>query len=320
MAASKILLKAEANQLGIPGYRTMSEAQLRTAIATAKGGSSKGKGKTATATSDNGVKGKGKAAPAKGKTTSPAVKGKGKSAPAKKSTAKKSTPAVKGKASQGTAKRPATAKKPVTKGKVTAPKKGTQTTKPKSTRRKPGQPVGRATIDRSSIDWKAESNVGRTGKRHDVLVALRKHKGNYDKVFEALKPNAVKWYPTALNSYPNESNNKRHAAERMLRWLINRVALDFAKKTGQHQSGTRAGYGESKKPSDIRRRELREQHAVARAKAERAARRTAPTKGSAKKPAARKPAAAKGKAPARKTAAKPSTKGKGATAKGKGKR
>jgi len=314
MATSKILLKAEANQLGIPGYRTMSEPQLRTAIATAKGGTSKGKGKTpASTTSTNNVKGKGKAVPAKGKTTSPVVKGKGKSAPAKKSTAKKTTPVVKGKASQGTAKRPATAKKPATKGKVTAPKKGTQTAKPKSTRRKPGQPVGRATIDRSSIDWKAESNVGRTGKRHDVLVALRKHRGNYDKVFEALKPNAVKWYPTALNSYPNESNNKRHAAERALRWLINRVALDFVKKTGQHQSGTRAGYGESKKPSDIRRRELREQHAAARAKAERAAKRaSAPAKVSAKKaPVAKKAAAKK---PATRAGG---TKGKGATAKGK---
>lgn len=309
-APQKILLKAEANKLGIPGYRTMSEAQLRTAIATAKGGASKGKGKAAPATSANGVKGKGKAAPAKGKTTSPAVKGKGKSAPAKKSTAKKSTP-VKGKASQGTAKRPTTAK-PSTKGKATAPKKGTQTAKPKSTRRKPGQPVGRATIDRTSIDWKVESNVGRTGKRHEVMVALRKHKGNYDKVFDALKGNAVKWYPTALNSYPNESNNKRHAAERALRWLINRVALDFVKATEQHVSGTRAGYGESKKPQDIRRRELREERAAARAKAERAAKRAAPAKkapaGRGKAPAAKKPATRAG-----------GTKGKGATAKGKGK-
>lgn len=311
MASPKVLLKAEANKLGIEGYRTMSEDALRTAITTAKGGASKGKGKgKSPAASNNGTaKGKGKTTPAKGKTTS-AAKGKGKTAPAK-STARKSTPA-KGKAATGTAKRPTTAKSaPKPKGKASTAKAAT-TAKPKSTRRKPGQPQGRATIDRTSIDWRMESNVGRpnSGKRGVVMAELRKRKGNYDKVFEALQPNAVKWYPTALNSYPNESNNKKHAAERALRWLINRVALDYVKATGQHQSGTRAGYGESKKPADIRRRELREERAKARAKAERAANRGTPTK----KSAARKPAAAK--KPATRAGG---TKGKGA-AKGKGKR
>jgi hypothetical protein len=303
MANDKIKLLAEANKLKIPNYRKMSEADLRTAIATAQGtGSTPAKGKGKPAASSNGsapAKGKGKpATPAKGKVSATPAKGKGKtaSAPAKY-TAQKSTPA-KGKAAQGTAKRPSTPAKGKAatsgKGKTTPATPKASAAKP-STRGKAKVAEGRADIDRKTINWKAESNVGKTGKRAEVMAALRKRNGNYDKVFDDLKDKAIKWYPNALNSYP-QSPNAKHAAQRMLRWLIGRVAYDFAFKSGQHTSAKRAGYGQSDKTQDVRRREQRE---AARAQRDKDARKAKRNAGKASttakgKPAARKPAA-KGK-------------------------
>lgn len=302
MANEKILLKAQAGKLGIDGYRTMSLDELKAAIASAQG-TSKGKGKSSATSSTNGstpAKGKGKSAtPAKGKgkTATPA-KGKGKSTVSKsapaKSKSQKTTPA-KGKASaaKGTAKRPTAA---AGKGKGSTTAKAAKSTTAKARRGKAVQ--GRADIDRKAINWRAESGVGKTGKRADVMAALRKRNGDYDKVFADLQGNALRYYPNALNSFPTAPSRK-HAAERMLRWLINRVALDFVMATEQHTPGERAGYGQSDKPSDIRRRERREELRAARAKADRKAARDAKS--------GRTPAKAKG--------------GKGkATAKGKGRK
>jgi hypothetical protein len=254
MANEKILLKAKANQLGIEGYRTMSVDELHTAIANAEGKhTAPAKGKTKVmegkkTTSTNGSKGKtkGKSAVAK------ATKGKTTTAPAKgKSTSQKSS--AKPKAAKGKVSRAAS---PKGKGKSTTAK-GTAKRTPakakssaaKSTSRSRKSAPARADIDRSKIDWKAESNVGRTGKRAEVMDALRKHKGNYDKTFETLQDRARSFY----------KGKSKHDAERMLRWLINRVAFDFVMSTEQHTPGERAGYGQSDKPQDVRRRERREE-------------------------------------------------------------
>lgn len=289
----KIMLKAKANQLGIEGYRTMGEDELRAAVASAqKAGSAPAKGKTATSTNGATAQ-KGKTATStsqKGKTSEP-DKGKGKTAgtasPAK-STARKAT-TRKSSAAQGTAKRtPAAAARKKTTSTGTSSRKNATTTTRSTSRKnttaaaKPAErrlkSKARVDIDRTKIDWGLETNVGaQPGKRQDVMEALWKRRGNYDKVFEDLKANAVRYYPNALNSFPT-APSKRHAAERALRWLIGRVALDYVKATGQHVSGTRAGYGESTDPADIRRRENREEARKEREKAERAAKRAGTAK------------------------------------------
>jgi len=258
MPNEKILLKAEANRLGIPEYRKMGLDELKAAIATAKTGT-KGKGK-ATA-EPNGDKGKAAATTVvKGKpkteTTSPA-KGKTTTAPAKGKSTKQKTTAKKPSAAPGKAKRAATPKPKPT----TTKAKGKKTTaKPRATKALPA----RVDIDRTQIDWRAESNVGnRGGKREEVMAELRKRKGNYDKVFEALAHRAKSFYP----------GKTKHEAERMLRWLINRVAFDFVMSTGQHEPGERAKYGKSKAAQDVRRRERREEERIEREKAERAKKR-----------------------------------------------
>lgn len=243
MANEKIKLMAKANKLGIDGYRQMSEDDLRSAIARAekgtpvKGKSTPAKGKT------TGTPAKGKTTPTKGKAT-PARKtapAKGKStktvkASPAKSTAKKSTPA-KGKASQG-----AQAKRTPARGKAAQ---------------------GAAKLDNKAIDWKAESNVGKSGKRKEVLDALRKFKGDKMKAFALLAPKARTYY----------KGKSKHEAERTLVWLIGRVAFDFAMNTGQHKPGTRAAYGTSDAAQDVRRREQRAAEQKAAAKAARAAKR-----------------------------------------------
>lgn len=273
MANEKVLLRAEALKLGIDGYRTMSTDELRDAIKRAKGTGSKGKSavsaapaKGKSAASTNGTKGKtaAKSAVKKGK-TSAAKPSKGKSAPAK-STKQKSSPA-KGKAAKGTAKRPTTAGK----GKATTTAKAkTSAAKGSTSRRTAKNAPARVDIDRSQIDWRAESKVGASGKRKEVMDALRKHKGNYDKVFDALEGRARAFY----------KGKTKHEAERMLRWLINRVAFDFVMSTEQHTPGQRAAYGQSEAAQDIRRRARREEARKASARETRAAaRKSAPAKG-----------------------------------------
>ena len=254
MDKDMITLWAEAKRAGIADYRKIQPAELRKLIAKAKtGASAPAKGKPASA---NGAKGKAAA--------TAVVKGKGKpAAPAK------------GKA---TTRKPAAPR-----GKV-APK----ATAPKATAAKRTSTRGKAAesyavrIDNKTVNWKADWNGGSKGKRGIVMESLRKHKGDKDKVFAEVKRYATKWY----------ADKDKHAADRMVRWLVGRVALDFVKATGQHESGVRAAYGTSAKPNDVRRREAR---ASTRPKARRkpagkpATGRTASAKGKAA-PAARKPA------------------------------
>lgn len=274
--------KAKARELGIEGYRTMSPAALKDAIARAQGkATAPAKGKSpAKGKATNGSKGKGKAKAAVKRTVAKGkavvTKGKGKTAPAAKSKSQKSSPA-KGKATaaKGKASRAKTAKAP------------------KTTTRRKAAPA-RADIDRKSVNWKVESNIGKSGKRKQVMDALIKYKGDYDKCFADLKRYGSKWYPGHENP------------QAMVRWLINRVAFDFVMATEQHEPGERAAYGTSEAPQDIRRREAREKAAK---KARRKVQRGRPAKTTA-----RKTTKGKGKA------APAKGKGKTTTAKGKGTR
>lgn len=322
MDKDTITLWAEAKRAGIADYRKMQPAELRKAIASAKtAGSTPAKGKAA-ATNGNGSKGKataaavvkGTAAGTKGKATATPAKGKAttsvKRAPAAKSTAQKSTPA-KGKATaaQGKATRPATGGTAKATASKATPAKATaaKTAAAKPAARGKAAESYVVKIDNKAVNWKAPWSGGTTGKRGTVMDALREHKGDKDKVFAQVKRYAVKWYPT----------KDKHAADRMVRWLIGRVALDFAKATGQHQSGVRAAYGTSTKPNDVRRREARAT-AAAPARTRRAPAvskaKATPAKAPARKPAAARTAPAKGKPAASRTPAK----GKAAPAKGKG--
>ena len=264
-------LKAKASKLNIANYRSMSADELRVAIEQAEyedGAKPSTKKTTPTKSASAAKKAPGKKTAAKKATkTSP---------PADESKSQKSAP--KGTAAKGEAKREASPKvAPKAKTKPAAEVRVHQT--------QPGRvgAGGYTNLDRGAIDWTVETTVAQTGKRKDVLDALRKHKGDYALAFETLREHALGWFPTALNTYP-KSSTKKNAAERMLRWLVARVAYDFAYKTGQHVG--------------------------------RAAKKKAPAK-STKKPAApkktaaaktpRKPAGAAQKAAKPKTAAKPRT-------------
>lgn len=304
MATDKIVMWAEAKRLGIADYRKLSQDELAAAIKTAKrGGSAPAapKGKTP-AVSTNGTKGKtaGKAAVTKGKTTATkttAAKGKttAKPSPAK-STARKTT-ATKGRtAAQGTAKRAATGsgKSTPARGKATAAKSSSTRGRTKDVE----SYVSR--IDNKKVNWKAESSVGTSGKRKTVLDALREFKGDKDKAFAKVKRHANKWYPDHENALG------------MVRWLVGRVALDFVKSTGQHESGVRAAYGTSTETNNVRRREARAAKRKPTRKATGGRKTAATSRGKSKS------APARGKAASGRTAA---PKGKSKTAaKGKGRR
>jgi hypothetical protein len=305
MAAEAIKIRAQAAKLyketgdeSIEGYKTMPLEDLRGHVERIqKGGSGTAKGKTASANGATPSKGKATpaaSAPAKGKGKPAATATKGKtsastSAPAK-STPQKTSPA-KGKAATGTAKRPTAAaakgkatslkaaqKTAAAKGKTTAKSAG-KTTAAKPASRGKAQPVnGRVDIDNKAVDWKADWNGGKNGKRADVMNGLRKFKGDKAKVFALLAPQARTYY----------KGRTKHEAERMLVWLIGRVAFDFVTATGQHQQGTRAEYGTATDNKNVRRRERREEARKAQEKAARAAKR-AKTQGTP----------AKGKTPAK---------------------
>jgi hypothetical protein len=311
---TKIRKFATAKRLGIEGYRTMTDEQLDAAIAKASS-PAPSKGKTATVVAKGKGKGKVSTSPAKGKTaatTATAVKGKTATAPAAKSTARKSSPratAVKGKATRQsgspvkgktsttrkpattrttrTTRKPAVTKTPVKRAPKAAVnangKRGATIVKTKGTRE---------FLDKSSIDWKAASAVGTTGKRKEVLDALRKYKGDYDKTFELLSPNWRRYYP----------KHTKVAALKLLRWLIARVAYDFAMSIQAHDPGSRRAYGTAGTNGSAPRTTATK--AVSRAKATTSARKPAAAKAKTtrarttspgRKPAQSRTAAPKGK-------------------------
>lgn len=156
-------------------------------------------------------------APVKAKKVTPAAK------PVAKATEAKTLPAkaVKSKAAAQKAK--------VTPKPEAKPAKAAKST-PKASRTAQAIPVqGIARLDNASIDWTRESAVGTTGKRKEVLDALRKFEGDKVKTLAKLASKATEFYP----------GKDEQAAKKMLTWLIGRVAFDFASKSGQHVSGSR---------------------------------------------------------------------------------
>lgn len=304
---------AKAKGLGIEGYRTLSDAKLDAAIAKAEG-KAPAKGKTApvakgkTAAKVSTPVAKGKTATAKGKTAT---------APAAKSARQKSTPrasAAKGKATRqsGTTRtrttapgrKPATRKPAVRKPVAKAPvKRTTKTTANGNGGATISKDKGqRVFLDKSSIDWTVESRVGKSGKRKDVLDALRRYKGDYKKVFVKLAPNARVYY----KKHRDGSNFTKVEAEKMLTWLIARVAYDFVMDTGQHNPGSRRAYGTAGTNGSATRTTATKR--VAQAKKTTPARKPAAAKRPATRakaaPAARKPAQRRTAAPAAKRGGK----------------
>jgi hypothetical protein len=88
----------------------------------------------------------------------------------------------------------------------------------------------------------------REGSPPDLIVkSLRKHKGNREKVFQALVSNIATFVGAK-----KQDGNRRTKTERedMLRYRISRTAWDFAMKTGQHEkSENRAQYGSGGTPA-----------------------------------------------------------------------
>lgn len=340
MLTDKIKMKAKAAQLGVEGYRNMTTEQLQAAIESAeKATPTKGAVKPT-----NGTTTKGKATAAiktatKGRANPPdaqaqkedSVEPKPKRQPASKTTATKAAPAKITPAKGAKTSKPSPAKSETQKSSPTV-KAAKGTAKRTATGGTKGKHVGvqtgpRVPIDVSTIDWDAESNVGRVGKRKDILDALREFKGDRVKAFEKLAKSAVKWFPNASRLYPSSPSPKA-ASERQLKWLIARITYDFAYKTGQHVG--RAGEGGKTNVRTVKDQtattinDLAKQTAATKGKkvAALSARTTAARKAAPKPPAAVK-APAKGKVapkpaskPAARTKAPVAPKGKTAPARG----
>ena len=67
------------------------------------------------------------------------------------------------------------------------------------------------------------------------MKALRKHRGNYNKVYDALKGQARKMFPKSSKTGERYTADKSRS---QLRWYIGRTAFDFVTATGQHQKST----------------------------------------------------------------------------------
>lgn len=93
-------------------------------------------------------------------------------------------------------------------------------------------------VDFSVTDgWNA-----REGSPPDRIVrSLRKHRGNREKTFEALKSDVWDFVGKKMR---NGTKRSKSDAEAMLRYRISRTAWDFAMRTGQHDKAeNRVQYG-----------------------------------------------------------------------------
>lgn len=166
--------------------------------------------------------------------------------------------------------KPSKPKKGVTKKKAT--KKGATTTTKKSTKkatkaerkatptkpstkkatRKPAKrsentgDLGRVGIDKSRLDWSAESdewNPKKGGPVEKLFKALKKSKGNIDKAYEIVKGDL---YEFVGKTKRDGTKRTKDEAQAMLRYRLNRTLYEFAVRTGQHNgaaSENRAAYG-----------------------------------------------------------------------------
>lgn len=204
-------LRAKAKRAGIENYGSMSAKELSAALA-GSGGSSKRKSAAA-------VGGKRKSASA--------VDRKPSRSGAKRKPAK-TTPAAKS-PKRGKAKRSSSGGKRNT----TNTRKHERATASSNGRRS-GKP-GRNLIDRSQIDWTMPWAGGESGNRGTIMKKLRKHKGNYAKVYAALKDEARKMFPKSSKTNERYSADKSRA---QLKWYIGRTAFDYVTGTKQHSKAT----------------------------------------------------------------------------------
>lgn len=157
-----------------------------------------------------------------------------KKAVAKKKATGTKAPAEKKSAKTGKAKRPSS-----------APARKAQSRKPAARGENNGA-MGRLSIDKSSIDWTAESddwNPKKGGPVEKLFKALKKSKGNIDKAYEIVKDNP---YDFVGKTKRDGTKRTKAEVEAMLRYRLNRTLYEFAKRTGQHESAdasNRAAYG-----------------------------------------------------------------------------
>lgn len=214
MAKSIATLRKEAKDAGIPysELRGLSTADEIQAVIDAHSG-----GGTTTATR-----------PVKKKRTVAKKKNSSAARPKRKATAAKKSTARKTGAKKTTAKR-ATAKKSTAK-------------KSTATRRQSQDNGGRNLL--GDVDYSVTDGWNpREGSAPDRIVkALKRFRGNRDKVFEHLKSDL--WDFVGKTNARGAKRSKAEA-EWNLRYRISRTAWDFAKRTGQHEpSQNRATYGE----------------------------------------------------------------------------
>jgi hypothetical protein len=227
MPSESVQLRAQANRLGIEGYKTLSIAELRDAIQRAQTGGSTGRKRKSAAASADGQGSKRKSAAA--------VRTARKRKPA---STRKSAPAVQSR-KRGEAKRPTTARQ--TRKPASQTRTQTQTQTRRGRAPKPVlQPKGSANvrgnrrhvIQVDSIDFTLEWGGAKTGNRALIFAALKKFKGNRNKAFDSLKSQARAMYGR---------RRTKADAERLLRWHLSRVLLDYATATGQHKQSTLKG-------------------------------------------------------------------------------
>ena len=152
------------------------------------------------------------------------------SAPVKKAAPARKTAATKAPVRKPAAKKSAPAKAPVAKA-----------TKRPATKPTSNGDAGRNMIE--SLDYTITDNWNpRAGSAVEVIFkALKKYRGNVDKVFDALVPNISDFVGAKKQDGTKRTKQDR---ENMLRYRISRTKFDFAIKTEQHQIATeRVEYG-----------------------------------------------------------------------------
>lgn len=208
----------------------------------------------------------------------------------------------------GTAKRGRPAKKRSTSApakKRTTAKRGTRSTAKRQTSGRSAKSTKRSAPARASRNSNGDAGRNLLGKinwsdtegwnarpgspRDEIQKALRKARGDREKVFAVL----VKRIRDFV-SVKKADGTKRTKAEQeaYLRYLISRVAFDFAVKTGQHEpSANRAQYGTGGTGTGAfnRRNNKRTTRAASKPKATRStAKRSTARKGTRKRKTARK--------------------------------
>jgi hypothetical protein len=223
MALTDVLkLRTKAKLLGVPGYKRMSADELRKAIGSANGSSTKTAAKTAVSKSV-------------GRKTAGRKTASAKSAPAAKTAKRQTTGAKRG---PGRPRKAVAA--PVKRGRPAkaAPKAPARRGRPAKTATNGASKNyhgGRNLIDDSAIDWTAEWNV--SGIRGEIFKALKKAKGDTDKTYDALESRATEFWKK------NRAGDRilKDRALAILRWNISRVKFDFVMATKQHKVSKKFG-------------------------------------------------------------------------------